>query len=328
MAQTGDLIDFSMIEGQKENIEALPSGRSAKALAQRFSPLNVASPAGSQDVNTAARQRFETEIATIDESDDPLDIYDRYVRWTLEAYPSASATPQSGLLPLLERATKTFIKDDTYKNDARYLKLWLSYIRLFSDAPRETFAYLARHGVGSALALYYEEFAAWLENAGRINQAAEIYKLGVERQARPTERLLRKFGEFENRAASRPQDPLQPSSPALHAVRAALVTKTDPFAASSPQAADPQAADRARAAATATRKQKMQVFADTGEAERSVTGSSTSGWNNHGTLADRRKENTRSAQPWNGEKLAAGSKQNTGMPKMAIFKDQVSQKAQ
>ena len=76
----------------------------------------------------------------IDEADDPLDVYDRYVRWTLDAYPTPQA-PQSQLLPLLERATKSLQSSPHYKNDPRYLKLWLHYIRLFSDAPREIFVY-------------------------------------------------------------------------------------------------------------------------------------------------------------------------------------------
>lgn len=320
MAHTEDLIDFNVIEEQKENIEALPSGRSAKALAQRFSPVSVVSPSESHDINTTARNAFEQEIGNIGDSDDPLDVYDRYIRWTQNTYPSNAG--QSQLLPLLERTTKAFLKDENYKNDARYLKIWLQYIRLFSDAPRETFAYLARHSIGGGLALYYEEFAAWLEQAGRFQQAEEIYKLGIEREARPTERLLRKFGEFESRAQSRPATTQEPSSPALPAVRAALVTKTDPFSLASPASADPQAVDRGRATTNAAKKQKMQIFSDDGAPAQTAPGGQANGWENLGTTAERRKENTIAAQSWNGEKMGLGSKQ-APVPKMTIFKDQV-----
>jgi hypothetical protein len=146
-----DLIDFDIIENQKENIQSLPSGRSAKALAQLFTPPlssssgKTPSPAQTQDSNNATRMQFEKELHAIDDSDDPLDIYDRYVKWTLDAYPSAQNTPNSQLCTLLERATKAFQSSTHYKNDPRYLKLWLHYIRFFSDSPRETFAYLAQH---------------------------------------------------------------------------------------------------------------------------------------------------------------------------------------
>lgn len=228
-----DLIDFNVIEGQKENIQALPSGRSAKALAQLYSPpllglgAKADSPLPLNDQHSEKRAEFEKEVANIDEADDPLDVYDRYVKWTLDTYPSAQATPQSRLLPLLERATKTFQSSKDYKNDPRYLKIWLHYIRLFHDSPREVFVFLARQGIGENLALYYEEFAAWLENAGRYNQAEEIYKLGIEKEARPTERLMRKFGEFERRKDARPQPQdaaAEPSSPALPVVRPVLVS--------------------------------------------------------------------------------------------------------
>ncbi|KAK3724398.1 protein kinase [Vermiconidia calcicola] len=321
MAATDDLIDFNVIESHKENIQALPSGRSAKALAQIYSPQPLGAQPTPQDANFGRRQEFEKELKNIDEADDPLDVYDRYVKWTLDAYPSAQATPQSQLLPLLERATKTFQTSDHYKNDPRYLKLWLHYIRLFSDAPREVFVFLARHSIGESLALYYEEFAAWLENAGRWSQAEEIYKMGLEKEARPAERLLRKFGEFERRNAARPHDAAEPSSPALPAARPVLAAKIDPFAAAaSPVVAEPQ---QSRASTTKKGKgSKVAIFSDSDESSRPSSGAGESkGWDNIGSLADRKKENAVEAKPWVGEKLKGG-KTNGGMQKMMVFKDQ------
>ncbi|TKA53383.1 hypothetical protein B0A55_13459, partial [Friedmanniomyces simplex] len=320
MAGTGDLIDFEVIESHKENIVALPSGRSAKALAQLYSPPLLGanpSPANIQDAHATERAPYEKELASIDEADDPLDVYDRYVRWTLDAYPTPQAR-QTQLLPLLERATKSLQSSSHYKNDPRFLKLWLHYIGLFSDAPRETFVYLARHGIGESLALYYEEYAAWLENAGRWNQAEEVYKMGLEREARPSERLLRKFGEFERRKEARPLDPAEPTSPALPVVRKALVAKLDPFGASSP------AIEQQQARSTAPKKSKsskMAIFSDTEAPSQPDSDSSSKGWDNIGTLADRKKENTVEAKPWVGEKLVVG-KTNGGMQKLMIFKDE------
>lgn len=325
-----DLIDFEVIENQKENIQSLPSGRSAKALAQLYTPPltgapgHAPSPAQMQDANSAARLEFEKELMAIAESDDPLDVYDRYVKWTLDAYPSAQNTPQSQLCPLLERATKAFQASPQYKNDVRYLKLWLHYIRLFSDAPRETFAYLARHDIGEGLALYYEEFAAWLESAERFTQAEEIYNLGIEKNARPVERLIRKYGEFQHRLESRPPQQ-EPSSPALPAVRPALAAKIDPFASASPAAATQPTQSQSRPAAGASRsgKPKLAIFSDGKEPARTSSSSSDKGWDSIGSLADRKKENTTEARPWAGETLKVGKK-NTGVQKMAIFKDEVS----
>jgi checkpoint serine/threonine-protein kinase len=325
-----DLIDFEIIENQKENIQSLPSGRSAKALAQLYTPPltsapgHTPSPSQLHDANSETRLKFEKELMAIDDSDDPLDVYDRYVKWTLDAYPSAQNTPQSQLCQLLERATKAFQSSPQYKNDARYLKLWLHYIHLFSDAPRETYAYLARHNIGEGLALFYEEFAAWLESAGRFTQAEEIYSLGIEREARPVERLIRKYGEFQHRFESRPQVP-EPTSPALPAVRPALAAKVDPFALASPSAASPQVQSQPKPSGGASRsgKPKLAIFSDGDEPVRASSSNSMEGWDSIGSLADRKKENTPEARPWAGETLKVGKK-NTGVPKMAIFKDEVS----
>ena len=330
MSISEDLINFDVIESQKENIQTLPSGRSAKSLATLFShnPLDKYSsptPGDTKNLNDAIRQEYEIELQSIGDSDDPLDIFDRYVKWTLNAYPSAQATPQSQLLPLLERATKTFLSSSHYKNDPRYLKLWLHYIRFFSDSPRETFAFLARHSIGEGLALFYEEFAVWLEGAGRWTQAEEVYKLGIEREARPTERLLRKFGHFQQRFDQRPQDGNEPSSPALPTVRPALAAKLDPFA-STPRSTDPQAPRPSSGAgagpASRSGKPKLAIFSDVDGSASEPAAGTTKGWDNIGSLADRKKENAVEARPWAGETLKGGKRAGAAQ-KMAIFKDEV-----
>ncbi|KAF8852519.1 hypothetical protein BDZ45DRAFT_807413 [Acephala macrosclerotiorum] len=326
MSVSEDLIDFDIIENQKENIQSLPGGRSARALASMFSPsplhkLATPTPSDTKNLNDAMRNEYENELLTISESDDPLDIYDRYVRWTLDAYPSAQATPASQLLPLLERATKAFLTSAQYKNDPRYLKLWISYIRFFSDTPRETFAFLARHNIGERLALFYEEFAAWLEGAGRWTQAEEVYTIGIEKEATPAARLLRKYNEFQQRFAQQPDDAKEPSSPALPTVRPALAAKIDPFAAAAPR--DPQAPRPSSGVGGGTTKsgrQKLQIFSDADNAAPAVASGETKGWESIGSLADRKKENVMEPKPWVGETLKAGRKKSS--TKMMVFKDE------
>ncbi|KAL2178865.1 Mad3/BUB1 homology region 1-domain-containing protein [Thermothelomyces heterothallicus CBS 202.75] len=326
-----DPVNFDIIEEHKENIQALPSGRSAKKLAELFSrsplqPQSTPSPLDTKDVNDRIRAEFEEELAAISESDDPLDIYDRYVRWTFDAYPSAQATPQSQLHTLLERATKAFVGSAQYKNDPRYLKLWLHYINLFSDAPREVFVFLSRHSIGEGLALFYEEYAAWLEGAGRWAQAEEVYKLGIEREARPAARLLRKFGEFEKRRAQRAEANDGPSSPALPVARPALAAKVDPFSAATAAPRDPQAPRQPAGLGGPSSKparSKMTIFSDADAEPKasalSSRGAGSKGWDSIGSLADRKKENTMEPRPWAGETLKAGGKKSS--TKMAVFRD-------
>ena len=329
---SGDLIDFGVIEGEKENIQSLPGGRSARKLVETFSlpehlhKLATLTPRDTKNIKDCIRAEYEAEVATLAESDDPLDVFDRYVRWTLEAYPSAQATPQSGLHTLLERATKTLVGYTQYKNDPRYLKLWMHYVHFFSDAPRETFLYLARQGIGESLALFYEEYAAWLEAAGRWTQAEEVYKLGIERDARPVPRLMRKFKEFEERLARHPELADSPSSPALPTVRPALIAKIDPFAVPS-RLADPQTVRTNTGVGGGSRsrsgKSKLAVFSDVDAAGPALGagGPGSKGWDTIGSLAERKKENTMEPKPWVGEVLKAGGKK--GSCKMSVFRDPV-----
>ncbi|KAI5462966.1 Mad3/BUB1 homology region 1-domain-containing protein [Mariannaea sp. PMI_226] len=328
MTASEDLIDFDLIEGQKENIQSLPGGRSAKKLAELYShsplqKLATPTPSDTRSVNDCIRAEYEAEVENIAESDDPLDVYDRYVRWTLDAYPSAQATPQSQLHSLLERATRAFIGAAQYKNDPRYLKLWVHYIHFFSDTPRETYMFLSRHGIGEGLALFYEEYAAWLEGAARWGQAEEVYKLGIEREARPVQRLLRKFKEFEQRVAEHPEAMNEPSSPALPTMRPALATKSDPFSAAS-RPSDPQAPRPASGGSSKPAKSKLAIFsdadADAKQPALSTRPPSSRGWDTIGSLADRKKENVVEAKPWVGETLKAGGKKSAA-PKMAVFRD-------
>ncbi|KAF4594493.1 Mitotic checkpoint serine/threonine protein kinase, Bub1 [Ophiocordyceps camponoti-floridani] len=324
MPDSEDLISFDVIEGEKENIQSLPGGRSAKKLAELATLDRHSRPSSTKTVNDCIRIEYEAELENLDESDDPLDVFDRYVRWTLDAYPSAQATPQSQLHTLLERATKAFITSTTYRNDARYLRLWMHYIHLFADAPRETFLFLSRHGIGDSLALFYEEYAAWLETAGRWAQAAEVYRLGIEREARPLQRLVRKMDEFQGRLAKLPGETIAdaPSSPALPTLRPALAAKLDPFASSSVEAQTQQPQATVVGASRSSRP-KLAVFSDTGTESASASlsrGDGSKGWDNIGSLSDRKKENTMKPTPWLGETLkAGGSKARTA--KMNVFRD-------
>ncbi|OAA62611.1 checkpoint protein kinase [Niveomyces insectorum RCEF 264] len=360
MAASEDLISFDIIESQKENIQALPGGRSAKKLAQLYSPTSTSTtlpgggklvpiltptpnPGDTKTLHDTIRADFEAEIVNLVESDDPLDVYDRYVRWTLDAYPSAQATPQSQLHVLLERATKAFVGAAQYRNDPRYLRLWLHYIHFFSDAPREAYLYLARHGIGENLALFYEEYAAWLEGATRWQQADEVYRLGIDRGARPQARLLRKYTEFEQRRAVQAPESLldgatAPSSPALPTVRPALAAKVDPFASATAAALrDPQDPQRqqqqqqqqrqqqqASSQTARTAKPKMAIFSDAEASAPALptAGATSKGWESIGSLAERKKENVMAAKPWAGEKLSAGGKKSVA--KMQVFKDAVT----
>lgn len=152
-----------------------------------------------------------------------------------------------------------------------------------------------------------------------------MYRLGLEREARPVERLTRKYTQFQQRLAARPATDDEPTSPALPRVRAALAAKIDPFA---PAARDePQQQPQSRSTPTNStakpKKQKMAIFSDADAAAPPPASSVTSGWDSIDSIKDRKKENTIEARPWAGETLKAGKRVGT-VAKMEVFKDPVS----
>ncbi|KAG8899615.1 hypothetical protein FRB99_006535, partial [Tulasnella sp. 403] len=161
MADDGPVVEFSALEREKENITVNRDGHSAVALQQTFSvPRNQR-----QQQLAAEKARFTQLIKDAhDDSPDPLDAYVQFVKWTIDSYP-AGKSADSGLVPLLELATRTFKDDPSYKLDLRYLNLWLQYANVVAK-PELIYAYLLANDIGHCFAVLYEEYANVLERQG------------------------------------------------------------------------------------------------------------------------------------------------------------------
>lgn len=156
------VVDADLILQHKENIQPLASGRRAAALAGCL----TATPKQREHRLAAARRELEEEAElALENDDDPLAAYLRFVEWTVENYPQG-ASVESGLLELLERSTRAFATDPRYKNDMRYLKLWIQYAS-HVDYPIKIFSYMDTNEIGTAYALFYEEYCNALERSGR-----------------------------------------------------------------------------------------------------------------------------------------------------------------
>ena len=111
------------------------------------------------------RDQYKAQLATaLTEDADPLAAYDAFVKWTVDNYGSHLA--QSGLLELLEEATRHFVDDDAYKSDLRYLKLWLLYANHVED-PTVIYDFILFKNIGKIYAQTYWEYAGALDRNGR-----------------------------------------------------------------------------------------------------------------------------------------------------------------
>ncbi len=120
----------------------------------------------SLDAINSESSRQRSQIASeIDEADDPLALYDRFVKWIFDEYPREHL-PSSGLIEQLEEATRRFKDDSSYKGDLRYLKLWTLYASL-ADKPSVVYKFILTNGIGTVYALLFEDYALTLERDGR-----------------------------------------------------------------------------------------------------------------------------------------------------------------
>jgi len=167
-SQVNTIVDADVIEAVKENIQPLQKGRRATALSAIFS-----TPHSQRDqILSRKRAQFRLQVVQAledveedDETADPLDVYSRFVAWTLESYPQGQSA-DSGLLELLEEATRRLKDMEVYKQDSRYLKLWILYAG-YVDKPSIIYSYLLANDIGTDNAQLYEEYALVLERDGR-----------------------------------------------------------------------------------------------------------------------------------------------------------------
>jgi checkpoint serine/threonine-protein kinase len=177
------VVSMVAIEQEKENIQPTSSGRSASHLVA----LSTQSRSTLLTTLAAAHTRFLAQLAAVAHYDqhseweegrdglsseevatmaeDPLDPHHQYVRYINANYP-AGPSAQNRLIPLLEASTRAFVKDERYRNDPRYLRLWNLYAKMV-EGEEDVYRYLWARGVGERLALFYEEYAYVLEAAGK-----------------------------------------------------------------------------------------------------------------------------------------------------------------
>jgi hypothetical protein len=182
-------------ERSKENVAPLARGRDKSSLhtALHATRNDVAEmhAAHEQAVAAAAAGRGA-------HAGDPLAPAAAFVKWAADAYPPRAAP----LLTALERSCRAFVDDPRYKNDPRFVRLWVRYADARED-PLDCFAYMRTHRIGGESALFYEAWATTLEYKKDFGAADAAYRLGLEHDAQPKNRLEQRQHEFLARMVAR-----------------------------------------------------------------------------------------------------------------------------
>ena len=250
--------EFSVIEGQKENVMPRREGRSATSLVT----LYTSSSEEREQQLQQGHDQFAREIQGSHDLDDPLDVYLRYIRWTNEMYPEGHSQ-YSDLKGLLQETTSKFQQSRRYQNDIRYLKVWIQYIG-YLDSPEEAYQLLMRNHIGDACTLFWEEYANYLEGRKRYEDARMIYDKGCESNAEPKERLERKRKQLMTRMEQQRQEQEHQQNAFLSNNRVPLGMKYDHSLVSSSSSREQQLQRSTSASSSSSSSRKAQFSVYTG----------------------------------------------------------------
>lgn len=169
-------------ELSKENIQPLRRGRDVSALHQALSQQQD----GLSLAINQQRQAFESELRMYD-GDDPLDVWDRYIKWTEQTFPQGGK--ESNLATILEQTVTRFSEEKRYHEDPRYVELWIKFAEN-CPGPLDIFRYMQAQGIGVTQASLYIAWSEEYENQGNCRKADLVYQEGFKKCAEPHNKLL------------------------------------------------------------------------------------------------------------------------------------------
>ncbi|KAF7141960.1 hypothetical protein RHSIM_Rhsim06G0001700 [Rhododendron simsii] len=182
----------------KENVKPIKRGRNVTLLNQALK-----SHSDSQLKKSLLHTRRRL-IEAIDEykGDDPLHPWLECIKWVQEAFPPGGDC--SGLVVIYEQCVRTFWHEDRYKNDLRYLKVWLEYAENCADA-EVIYNFLEANKIGQAHSIFFISYALHMESKNKIRTANEVFNRGMSRDAQPIEKLKAAYKKFLARSMGRPK---------------------------------------------------------------------------------------------------------------------------
>ncbi|KAH1064431.1 hypothetical protein J1N35_029418 [Gossypium stocksii] len=181
----------------KENVRPLKRGRNVDL-------LNHALKAHTNDqLKKSLLENRRRLIEAIDEyrGDDPLQPWLDCIKWVQEAFPPGGDF--SGLVLIYEQCVRAFWQSDRYKDDLRYLKVWLEYAEHCSDA-EVIYSFLDANDIGKTHSAYYIAYALHMESESKMKAANDILNLGISSDAQPIEKLRDAYKKFLGRSMRRP----------------------------------------------------------------------------------------------------------------------------
>ncbi|KAJ4883436.1 Mad3/BUB1 homology region 1 [Raphanus sativus] len=98
----------------------------------------------------------------------------------------------------LQKCAQSFESDKRYRNDSRYIRVWLQLMD-FVDDPRALLRTMEANSIGTKRSLFYQAYALHYEKLKRFEDAEKMYRLGVQNLAEPMDELQKSYLQFHSR---------------------------------------------------------------------------------------------------------------------------------
>ncbi|KAK3412390.1 hypothetical protein EUGRSUZ_I01149 [Eucalyptus grandis] len=98
----------------------------------------------------------------------------------------------------LQKCAEKFQSDRRYRNDLRYLRVWLQLMD-YVDDPKVLLRAMEMNRIGMKRSLFYQAYALYFEKMKKFEEADKIYHLGVQNLAEPVDELQKSYEQFLHR---------------------------------------------------------------------------------------------------------------------------------
>ena len=147
-----------------------------------------------QHYESLVRPSEAPHITQVDKDDDPLVHWLSYIKFYQDSFPSDTHHP----FLLMERCTRALVKMPHYSNDPRFIGVCAKYADKTKD-PMQVFKYLHTQKVGQTTALFWIAWAFVAEKDGDFPFAEKIFKKGISKSAQPLDQLKQRHRQFQRR---------------------------------------------------------------------------------------------------------------------------------
>ncbi|ESW35563.1 hypothetical protein PHAVU_001G245100 [Phaseolus vulgaris] len=112
----------------------------------------------------------------------------------------------------LQKCAHTFELDRRYRNDMRYIRVWL-HLMDFSSDPKTLLSTMEVNRIGTKRSEFYQAYALYYEKIKKYDEAERMYHLGVKNLAEPQDKLQKSYEQFLQRMEQRKNKRAQHQEP-------------------------------------------------------------------------------------------------------------------